>query len=95
MVSKGKNILITLGVVNLLLAVVNILLSLGNQYLRLEVTERQQTLTQGLQLEAVHREVATAIAAIALKTNDEQLKSLLASQGISFSATPDQPGSPE
>jgi predicted Holliday junction resolvase-like endonuclease len=91
MIHKGKSILTGLAVVMLVLVIVNILLSLGNQYLRLDVNERQQSITQALQLEAVHREIATAIATVAVKTKDEQLKSLLASQGINLSANPEQP----
>lgn len=68
----------------LILALVNLLLSLGNQSLRLQVTERQQFITQSIQLEELRREIATALASVAVKNNDEQLKSLLASQGISL-----------
>ena len=92
MVYKGKTILTALAVLMLVLVVVNILLSLGNQSLRAEVSERQQFITQSIQLESLHREIVTVLATGALKTNDQQLKSLLASQGISFDPTPPQPG---
>ena len=92
MVYKGKTILTALAVLMLVLVVVNILLSLGNQSLRAEVSERQQFITQSIQLESLHREIVTVLATVALKTNDQQLKSLLASQGISFDPTPAQPG---
>ena len=72
----------------LILVLVNVLLSLGNQFLRLEVNERQQFITQSIQLEGLHREIVTALASIAVKNNDEQLKSLLASQGISIVGNP-------
>ena len=72
----------------LLLVLVNLLLSLGNQFLRLQVTERQQFITQSIQLEGLHREIVTALASVAVKNNDEQLKSLLASQGISIVGNP-------
>lgn len=72
----------------LILALVNLLLSLGNQSLRLQVAERQQFITQSIQLEELHREIAAALASVAVKNNDEQLKSLLASQGISFVGNP-------
>jgi hypothetical protein len=68
----------------LLLAVVNVLLSLGNQFLRQEVDERQQFIAQSIQLQGLHREIVTALVTVAVKDNDEQLKSLLASQGISI-----------
>ena len=68
----------------LLLVLINLLLSLGNQFLRLQVTERQQFITQSIQLEGLHREIVTALASVAVKNNDEQIKNLLASQGISI-----------
>lgn len=93
MVYKRKTVLIIVGGLMLLAVVVNILLSLGNQSLRTQVGERQQAITQAMQLEAVHREIVTAIATVALKTNDQQLKSLLASQGINLETTPGSSGS--
>jgi hypothetical protein len=71
----------------LILVAVNIVLSLGNQSLREAVDERQQLISQSIQLEALNREIVTALAATALKTNDAQLKSLLASQGFTFPAS--------
>lgn len=68
----------------LILVLVNVLLSLGNQFLRVDLNERQQMITQAIQLEGLHREIVTVLASVALKNNDEQLKSLLASQGFGF-----------
>jgi hypothetical protein len=94
MVYKGKTILTVLAALMLLLVLVNILLGFGNQSLRAEVGERQQFITQTLQLEALQREIVTVLATVALKTKDEPLKSLLASQGVSLDPTsPPQPGS--
>ena len=84
---KKIGVLTPLAVLMLILVAVNVLLSLGNQSLREAVNERQQFISQSLQLEALNREILTALATTALKTNDEQLKSLLASQGISFPAS--------
>jgi hypothetical protein len=88
MVYKGKLPLTVLAALMLVLVLVNIVLSLGNQSLRAEVNERQQFIAQSIQLEGLHREIITALATVALKTNDEQLKSLLVSQGISFNPSP-------
>jgi hypothetical protein len=68
----------------LLLALVNVLLSLGNQFLRVDVNERQQFITQSIQLEELNREIVTALASVAVKSNDRQLKELLASMGINL-----------
>ncbi len=82
-----------LAVLVLVLVLVNILLSLGNQSVRAEVNERQQVLAQGMQLEGLHREIVTVLATVALKTNNDQLKSLLASQGINLGQPPPPAGS--
>ena len=88
MAYKGKGVLTGLAVLMLLLVLVNILVSLGNQSLRLEVNERQQFLAQSMQLEGLHREIITVLATVALKTNNDQLKSLLVSQGINLGQPP-------
>ena len=90
---KGRRILTALGILLLVLVLVNILLSLGNQSLRGEVNERQQVLTQSIQLEGLHREIVTVLATVALKTNNDPLKSLLASQGINLGQPPPPAGS--
>ena len=91
MVYKGKTILTVVAALMLVLVLVNILLGFGNQSLRAEVGERQQFITQSLQLEGLHREIITVLATVVLKTKDEPLKSLLASQGISLDAPSPQP----
>jgi hypothetical protein len=93
MVYKGKHVLTGLAVLMLVLVLVNILMSLGNQSVRAEVNERQQFLAQSMQLEGLHREIITVLATVALKTNNDQLKSLLASQGINFGQPPPPAGS--
>lgn len=93
MVYKGKRVLTGLAVLMLVLVLVNILMSLGNQSLRAEVNERQQFLAQSMQLEGLHREIITVLATVALKTNNDQLKSLLVSQGINFGQPPPPAGS--
>jgi hypothetical protein len=95
MVYQGKVPLTVLAALILLLVLVDILLGLGNQSLRMEVSERQQFIAQSVQLEGLHREIITTLATVALKTNDEKLKSLLASQGISFGADPGTAGKPK
>ena len=93
MIYKGKIPLTVLAVLVLVLVLVNILLSLGNQSVRAEVNERQQVLAQGMHLEGLHREIITVLATVALKTNNDQLKSLLASQGINLGQPPPPAGS--
>lgn len=92
-VSKRIGFLAPLAGLIFILVLINVLLSLGNQSLRLEVTERQQFITQSIQLEDLRREIVAALASIAVKDNDAELKRLLASQGISFVGDPKAPGS--
>ena len=73
----------------LLLVIVNILIALGNQSIQTEVAERQQEIAQTIQLEALNRQLITVLANMALKTNDERLKKLLAETGIDLDAGPE------
>jgi predicted Holliday junction resolvase-like endonuclease len=75
----------------LLLVLVNILLAFGNQSLQSEVGERQQEIAHGMQLEALQRQVVTVLADMAVKTNDAQLKELLAASGF-FADPKAEPG---
>ena len=88
---KGNIVLTGLAVLVLLLVIVDILLLAGNQSLQMSVNERQQYIAETIQLEALNRQVIGVLAEMALKTNDGQLKELLAEVGINLSPTPSQP----
>jgi len=85
---KRIGFLTPLAVLILILVLVNVLLTLGNQSVRLQLAEHQQFMNQSIQMEGLYREIVGALASVAVKTNDEQLKSLLASQGINVSGDP-------
>lgn len=89
---KKIGFLTPLAVLLLVLVLLNVLLTLGNQSLRQQLTERQQFLTQSVQIEGLYREIVTTLASVAVKTNDAELKSLLASQGIDVGGDPKVPG---
>ena len=89
---KRIGFLTPLAVLILILVLVNVLLTLGNQSLRIQLAERQQFINQSIQMEAVYREIVTAVASVAVKTNDEKLKGLLASQGINLGGDSKAPG---
>ena len=72
----------------LLLVILNIFLGLGNQSIQAEVGERQQEIAQTIQLEGLNRQLITVLANMALKTNDERLKKLLAEAGINLDVAP-------
>ena len=79
---KGRLIPIALSCLVLLLVLVNILLMMGNQSVQTEVGDRQQFISQAIQIENLSRQVVGAMANMALKSNDEQLKKLLMAHGI-------------
>jgi predicted Holliday junction resolvase-like endonuclease len=89
MSKKVKIVLTTLAVLVLLLVLINILIGLGNQSLQAEVGERQQVIAQTMQLEALNRQLITVLVNLAMKTNDEQLKKVLAESGINLSMGPE------
>lgn len=88
--SKTIKILLTAGsALILLLVIVNIVIALGNQSIQTEVAERQQEIAQTIQLETLNRQLIAVLANMALKTNDERLKKLLAETGINLDAAPE------
>jgi hypothetical protein len=89
MSKKAKMFLILWPALILVLVVVNILISLGNQSIQAEVSERQQDIAQTIQLETLNRQLVTVLASLALKTNDEQLKKILAESGVDLGNAPE------
>jgi hypothetical protein len=71
--------------------VVNIFLFLGNRTIQGEVNDRQQFINQSIQLDRLNRELIAALANLAARNNDDQIRNLLASHGITF--TVNQPSS--
>ncbi|MGH7873261.1 MAG: hypothetical protein ACREQO_13695 [Candidatus Binatia bacterium] len=94
MFKKGNILLTVLSTIILLLVIVNIVLALGNQSIQAEVSERQQMLAQTLQLENLNRQLIGVMANLALKTNDEQLKKLLAESGVNLGPAETQSPAP-
>lgn len=84
MTKKTKIFLTTLSSLILVLVIINIVLGLGNQSIQAEVSERQQIIAQTLQLETLNRQLIGVLANMAIKTNDEQLKKVLADSGINL-----------
>ena len=81
-----------LAVVALVLVVVNVMLALGNQSVQADVSERQQFIEQSMQLGQLNRQVVAVLANMAMKSNDEQLKNLLASSGVGLAPNPESAG---
>ena len=76
---------------SLMVVVVNIFVFLQNRSLQAEVNNRQLFINQSIQLEQLNREMVTALANLAVKNNDDDLKQLLASHGITVSVTQNPP----
>jgi predicted Holliday junction resolvase-like endonuclease len=91
MTKKTKIFLTAWSVLVLILVFVNILIGLGNQSIQAEVTERQQEIAQTIQLEALNRQLVTVLASMAVKTNDAQLKKLLADSGVNVGDSAEPP----
>jgi hypothetical protein len=84
MSKKSKLALTILSSLLLLLVIVNIFVSLGNQSIQGELGERQQAISQTIHLETLNRQLINVLASLALKTNDEALKKVLAAGGINL-----------
>ena len=76
---RGLNLF---GFLTLILVFVNMFLLVGNQSLQRNVAERQQMIMQNIQMQGTAREIIGALANLAVRSEDEQLKQLLAKHGI-------------
>src|ERR1700682_3739640 len=88
-----SRLLATIAGVTCVLVGLNMYLFVSNQALQREVAARQQFITQSAQIQGIARDIITTLANLAVKNNDEQLKLLLASHGITYSGSP--PGGSE
>ncbi len=77
-----------LAVLTLPLVGVNMYLVYTNQALQREVSDRQQFIAQSVQIQQLTRDLVNALANLAVKNKDEQIRQLLTSRGITFSTTP-------
>jgi len=81
-------ILCLLGLLAIGLVVANGWMATGNRAAQAEISQRQQFLQQTAQLEVLYRDIAKALADLALKSNDRAVLGMLASQGINVSPNP-------
>lgn len=75
----------------LLLALVNITLFTVNRSAQAEVAARAQYLQQTTELQGLYRQIAQALGELAVRTNDGQLRDLLANEGLTINAPPAPP----
>jgi len=74
------------------LVLVNIVLVEMNRSLQQDIQSRQQFIQQSISLEALNREIITAIANLSVKHKDDALKTVLTQHGITFQAAPPSTG---
>ena len=83
-------ILTVLALTAVALAIVNMVMFSQNRAAQAEVGSRAQFIQQAAQVEPLYREMVKALADLAVRNNDAQLRDLLAKQGITVTATPPQ-----
>ncbi|WP_088281908.1 hypothetical protein [Ideonella sp. A 288] len=66
----------------------NLALGLANQSARADVGQRQQYVQQSVQLEGLYREIIRALAELAARNNDGDVKAMLQRHGITFNVNP-------
>lgn len=66
----------------------SITLGYNNGAARADVSQRQQFVQQSVQLEGLYTEIIRALAELAARNNDGDVKALLQKHGITYSANP-------
>lgn len=84
-------ILTALAGVAMMLVLVNIIIFSGNRNLQEQVANRNLYIQQSLQLERIYQPLIRGLAELSARTDDAQLRELLASLGITFTVNPSQP----
>ena len=82
---RGLNLV---GFVTFMLVFANMFLMVSNQSLQRAIADRQQLIMRSIQMQGTAREIITAMANLAVRTDDEQLKQVLTNHGINVSANP-------
>jgi hypothetical protein len=68
----------------LVIVIANVSMSRASRVLQTQLTEQQQFIATTAQLEVLNRELIRALAELAARNNDEQIRSLLSANGITF-----------
>ncbi len=82
---RGLNLV---GFVTFMLVFANMFLMVSNQSLQRAIADRQQLIMRSIQMQGTAREVITAMANLAVRIDDEQLKQVLTNHGINLTASP-------
>jgi len=81
-------LLTAIAALSLLLVIIDITLVNRNQGLRAEVESRAQYVQQSIQLQVLYQDMVKALADLAVRNKDDQLRELLTKEGISITVTP-------
>lgn len=81
-------LLTVIAAATLLVALANIILFSQNRERQQEVASRGQFIQQSVQLEGLYREIAKALADLVVRNQDQQIRDMLAAQGISVTVNP-------
>lgn len=96
MVNKWQFITLTgLGLLCLVLALTNVVLYSANRQAQQEFAVRAQYIQQSQQVEPVYQGLIRALAELAARNNDDEIRKLLESQGIRYSFAPARPAAVE
>ena len=89
MLKKNEFWMLTaLAAIGLVLIVTNMVMFTQNRAAQAEVSVRSQYIQQAAQAEPLYREMVKALADLAVRNNDTQLREMLAKQGITLTANP-------
>jgi len=81
-------IVTALGVLSLVLLAANFTVLRGNRAVQKEIAARQQFVQQSVQLEGLYREIVRALAELAARNNDADVRSMLGKHGITYTVNP-------
>lgn len=85
MLKRTEFIILTLSAAAfLVIAIANVSLSRASRVMQTQIGEQQQFIATTAQLEVLNRELIRALAELAARNNDEQIRTLLSANGITF-----------
>lgn len=84
-------VLSVIGALCVVIVIVNMGLFSSNRSLQTQVNQRNQYIQQSLQLQGLYQQIVRSLADLTLRNHDEQLRNVLAKQGINVTASAQPP----
>lgn len=81
----GRVVLLVLGSLSLLFVLGEVIVSSMNRSLLGEIDERQRFINETVKLSQINSQLIQGLATVSARTGDQQIKGILARQGINFS----------